>query len=405
MQPSPAAFASRPRVRRTGFVALGALVSAIVMTACQPAVAPASARPAAAAATPPPVSVAPVLQRTLQTQVAHVGRVEAAQRVEIRPRVAGHIDAVLFREGDLVRAGQPLLRIDTRPFDATLDRARAEVALARAREQLARSEAERARRLLAEQAISREEAERRAAALAEAQARSAAADAALQAARLDRVFAVIQAPIDGRIGRAAVTAGNYVGVGTGQAPLVTLVGTSALHVHLDVSDPALLSRLSADRDLTRWRAKVLDPHSGRELATAPIDFADNEMAGSAGTLRLRARIDRPGAGLLPGQFVRVQLMPGDAEPALLVQDSAIGTEQGQHFVLVVTPDNRLEHRRVRVGAQHGELRVVTEGLRAGERIVVAGAMRVRPGMTVQPQAIPMDGASTAQSLADRPAKS
>ncbi|HEX6363489.1 MAG TPA: efflux RND transporter periplasmic adaptor subunit, partial [Albitalea sp.] len=395
----------RPPARRTALTALASLVSALAMAACQPAVAPAKARPVAAIPAPPPVTVVPVLQRAIEAPVAHVGRVEAAQRVEIRPRVAGHVEAVLFREGELVRAGQPLFRIDTRPFDAALERARADVALAAARQQLARSEAERAQRLVAEQAISREEAERRAAALAEAEARRAAADAALQAARLDREFAVIQAPIDGRVGRALVTVGNYVGAGGSQAPLVTLVGTSPLHVHVDVSDPGLLARLSADRDVARWRAQVVDAHTGRALATGPIDFADNEMSGSAGTLRLRARIDRPAAGLVPGQFVRVQLAPGAAEPALLVPDKAIGTQQGQRFVLVVTPDNRLEQRRVRVGATQGELRVITDGLRADERVVVAGAHRARPGMAVQPQPIAADAAPAAQRPDAQPSHS
>jgi RND family efflux transporter MFP subunit len=386
----------RPTLR-TALVLTASVAAAAVMVACQPALAPASASEAPPAA--PAVMVAPVLQRAIETPVAHVGRVEAANRVELRPRVAGHIEAVLFSEGDIVRAGQPLFRIDPRPFDAALERARADLKLARATETLAHSEAERAARLAAEEAIAAEEVERRAAAHAQAQARTAAAQAAVQSASLDREFAVIRAPIAGRIGRAVVTAGNYVGAGASQAPLATLVGTAPLHVHFDVSDPALLGQLGGDRAVSSWRAKVVDAHSARELAVAPIDFADNEMSGAAGTLRLRARIDKPAPGLVPGQFVRVQLAAGEAKPALLVLDKAIGTDQGQRYVLVVKPDQKLEHRPVRVGARHGDLRVVSSGLAADEQVVVSGFMRVRPGMAVQPRAVAMDAVPTAQSAA------
>lgn len=397
--PQPNISSSRRTTLRTLLVLTASVVAAAVMVACQPAVSTASAGETEAPAAAPSVMVAPVLQRALETPVAHVGRVEAAHRVELRPRVAGHIEAVLFREGDIVRAGQPLFRIDPRPFDAALERARADLRLARAKETLAHSESDRAARLAAEQAIAEEEVERRAAAHAEAQARSAAAQAAVQAATLDREFAVIRAPIGGRIGRALVTAGNYVGAGASQTPLATLVGTAPLHVHFDVSEPTLLGQLGSDRAAANWRAKIVDAHSARELAVAPIDFTDNEMSGAAGTLRLRARIDKPAAGLVPGQFVRVQLTAGEARPALLVLDKAIGTDQGQRYVLVVKLDQTLEYRPVRVGAQQGELRVVTSGLSANERVVVSGFMRVRPGMTVTPQPVAMEAASTAQSAA------
>jgi RND family efflux transporter MFP subunit len=391
--------------RRVAIVAAASLLAAGVLTACQPAVEPAAAATADAAQVAPPVAVAPVLQRSIAQAVTHVGRVEASQRVELRPRVAGHIEAVLFKEGDIVRAGQPLFRIDTRPFDAALERARAELELTRARETLTRGEAERARRLAAEQAISAEELERRTAAHAEARARVAAAQAALQAASLDREFAVIQAPISGRIGRALVTAGNYVDAGASRAPLAMIVATAPLHVHFDVSEPSLLERLATERSTTRWRARVLEAHTGRELALAPIDFADNEMAAGSGTLRLRARIDQPASALVPGQFVRAQLLTGDAQATLLVQDKVIGTEQGRRFVLVVDDKQAVEYRPVTVGPLHDDLRVVTSGLKAGERIVMSGLMRVRPGMTVQPQPVAMDTPPAPQAAASKPTQS
>jgi multidrug efflux system membrane fusion protein len=383
MPPISTARASYARSAAT--VALS-LLAAVTIVACQPAVGTAAAEGTPAAAPLPGVQVAAVQQRAVQPQFAQVGRVEAAQRVEIRPRVAGPIEAVLFREGDVVRAGQPLFRIDPRPFDVAVERARAELQLARAKESLARSEAERAQRLAADQAISAEEVERRTSAHAEAAARSAAAQAALDAAGLDREFAVIRAPMAGRIGRALVTAGNYVAAGAGQ-PLATLSATAPLHVYFDVADAALIGQLAARRKPGRWQARVLDAQAGALLATAPVDFIDNEMGGATGTLRLRARIDTPAPGLVPGQFVRVQLA-GAASESLLVPDKAIGIDQGQRFVLVVQPDQQVAYRTVQTGALHGELRAIASGLQPGEQVIVSGLMKIRPGMKVQAQAAP-----------------
>jgi multidrug efflux system membrane fusion protein len=398
----PLPFAAPSPARRFALVAAASLLSAAALVACQPAVAPASATEAAP---PPPVMVASVLDRNIEQATTHVGRVESSQRVELRPRVAGHIDAVLFKEGDLVQAGQPLVRIDPRPFDAALARSRADLALARSREALARSEAQRAQRLAAEQAISAEEGERRGAALAEAQARTAAAEAAVQSATLDREFALVRAPISGRIGRALITAGNYVAAGAAQPPLATLVATAPLHVLFDVAEPSTLERLGAGGGKTGWRARVLDARSGQALAVAPVDFSDNEMAPGAGTLRLRARIDQPGPQLVPGQFVRAQLITGEATSTLLVQDKAIGTDQGRRYVLVVNDSGVVEYRPVTLGALQGDLRIVTSGLKAGERIVVSGLMRARPGMTVKPQMTDMGAAPAAQASASKPAHS
>ena len=181
-----------------------------------------------------------------------------------------------------------------------------------------------------------------------------------------------------------------------------MASTAPLHVYFDAGDPAVISQLTADRKGGTWKARIVDPHSGAELATAPIDFVDNEIAGQAGPLRLRARIDRPGTSLLPGQFVRVQLT-GAARESLLVPEKAIANDQGQRFVLVVK-DQQVEHRLVKAGAQHGDLRIVTGGLKAGEQVIVSGLMKVRPGMKVQPQPVPAEPAS-AQTQAAASTKS
>ncbi|MBI5278418.1 MAG: efflux RND transporter periplasmic adaptor subunit [Burkholderiales bacterium] len=361
---------------KTAATLLLSTLAAATMVACQPAVPSAQA---AAASPAPVVAVAAVQQRNVAPAHSQVGRVEAAQRVDVRPRVAGHVDAVLFREGDMVRAGQPLFRIDTRPFDLAVDRARAELNLARSRESLARSEAERAQRLAKESAMAGEEVERRTAAFAEAQARTAAAQAALQAVSLDREFAVVTAPIAGRVGRALVTAGNFVAAGTTQ--LTTLGAAAPLHVHFDIGDPTLVAQVAAARQAGQWQARIIDAATGAELGAAPVDFIDNEMPAQVGTLRLRARLDKPTASLVPGQFVRVQ-MAGRPRDSLLVPEAAIGTDQGQRYVLAVK-EGKLEYRGVKTGAALGDQRIVTSGIAAGEQVVVSGHMKLRPGMAVQ----------------------
>jgi RND family efflux transporter MFP subunit len=382
MTPSPRPPSTRAAFARSSAAAALSLLAAAAIVGCQPALGGAGAPPTAE--TPAPVvTVASAQQQAVAQQFAQVGRVEAAQRVEIRPRVAGHIEAVLFKEGDLVRAGQPLFRIDPRSFDVAMQRARADLQLAQARETLARSEAERARRLAQEQAISGEEVERRVAAHAEAVARSAAAQAQVQSAALDREFATLTAPMAGRIGRAVASAGNYVAAGSAQ-PLAILTSVAPLHVYFEVGEPALVSEVAARGRLSGWQARILDAQGGHLLTVAPLDFVDNEVAGQTGTLRVRARIDKPIDGLLPGQFVRVQLA-GSPRPGIVVPEAAIASDQGQPFVLVVTPQQQVEYRPVKLGAAHGDQRVVAAGIAAGDSVIVSGLMKIRPGMKVRPQ--------------------
>jgi multidrug efflux system membrane fusion protein len=372
-----------PRALRPTALALATLAAAIALAACQPVVNPAEASAPATAAEPPPVAVAKAQPSSAPAE-SLVARVEAAQKVELHARVAGPVEQVLFREGELVKAGQALFQIDPRPFDAAVARARADLKVARAREALAASEAERARLMQADRAIAAEEAERRAAAHAEAQARSAAAEAALQTAQLDREFSTVRAPISGRIGRALATPGNFVAAGNGGAALTSIVSVSPLHVHVDVAE-RLLPTGARGTGLPGWKARILDADGRQELALAPIDFSHHSIESATGTLRLRARIDQPKAGLMPGQYVRVELQGAAQAPALLVPDQALGTDQGRRYVLVVKPDGVVEYRPVEVGAAQNGQRLVRSGLQAGEQVVVSGLMRVRPGMKVKPQ--------------------
>jgi RND family efflux transporter MFP subunit len=382
MSTPPRPLAMRASIAKSIAATALSLLAAAAIVGCQPAAGQANAQTPAAAPVPA-VTVASAQQQAVAQQFAQVGRVESAHRVEIRARVGGHIEAVLFKEGDLVRAGQPLFRIDARPFDVALQRARAELQLAQAREALARSEAERAQRLARDQAISAEEVERRVAAHAEAVARSAAAQAQVQSAALDREFATITAPLTGRIGRALVTVGNYVAAGATPS-LATLNSVAPLHVYFEVGDPALVSEVAGRGRSSRWQAQIVDAHAGALLATAPVDFVDNEMTGQTGTLRLRARIDKPVDGLVPGQFVRVQLA-GAPRSSVLVPEQAIASDQGQPFVLVVNSQQQVEYRSVKLGTAQGDQRVIASGIAAGDSVIVSGLMKIRPGMKVQPQ--------------------
>ncbi len=377
--------------RRSVLTLAVALIPVAVLMACSPVVAPADA--AALTQSPPPVAVQQLVEQPLEATRMLIGRTEAAQRVELRPRIAGQVEGVLFTEGEQVQVGQPLFRIDARLHDAALARAAAELQLARTRQALAASEAERARQLQRGQAIAAEEFERRVALHTQAQAHTAALEAQLQAATLERNFSVVRAPISGRIGRALVTPGNHVSVGAGQPPLATIVSVP-LHVHVDVDAAEIAALRAASPVPGKWEARILDAGGQGVLARAPIDFVDNEIAAGTGTLRLRARIDRP-TGLLPGQFVRVELAGGAAQPTLLLPEQAIGTDQGSRYVLVVAPDGKVEQRVVQLGARHGALRVATGGVSAGELIITSGLLRVRPGMQVAPQIAPAAGTAPA----------
>lgn len=390
-----------PKSRRQGLVgtmATGAMAiaAAAVLSACQPT--RADAEPGAAEPPPlPSVAVARARAVAVDGGPMQVARVLAAQQVDLQSRVSGPVEAVLFTEGQLVRAGQPLFQIDPRTFDAALARARAELQLARAREAVTTTEADRARELHAEQAMAAEELERRLAAHAEAQARRAAAEAALQTAQLERDFTLVRSPITGRIGRALVTPGHFISAGNHATALATIVGVDPLHVHIDVADRDLLQQLGADRSVKGWKARIFDAQGERELVSAPIDFANHSIDAATGTVRLRARVDTPPPHLMPGQYVRVRLATGEKRQSILVPDQALGTDQGRRFVLVVTESGAVEYRPVVTGAAVGTDRIVVDGLLPGEQVIASGLMRVRPGMTVRPQAVDAPAASAGKT--------
>jgi membrane fusion protein, multidrug efflux system len=315
-----------------------------------------------------------------------------------RPRVSGLIARVSFQEGSLVRQGQVLFEVDDRPFQAQVARLRAELAQASAGRDRAASEQRRADRLSSENAISLEERERRAGAAAEAAARYDAVGAALRAAELDLEFTRVVSPIDGRVSRALVTRGNLVSGGQGEATLLTtVVSVDPIYASFDADEQTYLRY--GDRVRKQGAAGASELPIQMALAdeqtfphTGTLQFLDNQLDPSTGTINGRAVFRNADRRLTPGLFVRLRL-PGTASyDGVLVEDRAVGTDLDRRFVLVVDKDKKIESRPVTLGPVIEGLRVVRKGLTAGELVVVNGLQRVRPGVEVNAAVVAMGGA-------------
>jgi multidrug efflux system membrane fusion protein len=342
----------------------------------------------------PQVSVASVLSRKVTESDEFTGRFEAVERVEIRPRVSGYIASVNFTEGSEVTKGDVLFVIDPRPYEAERDRARAQLAQAHSQLVLAKSERDRATSLLTQHAISQEEFDTRTAGREQAEANVAAAQAALDAAALNLSFTRVSAPISGRISRALVTSGNLVG--SGQTLLTTLVSLDPIYVSFDGDEQEYLKYTKHARTshgggppdaASVVKVGLADeggyPHQGVMV------FVDNALDPATGTIRSRARLDNHERLFTPGLFARVQLLGSASHDAVLINDSAVGTDQTVRYVLVVASGNKIEYRPVQLGPVIDGLRVVQSGLAPGETIVVNGLQRVRPGAQIQPQRVAM----------------
>jgi RND family efflux transporter MFP subunit len=366
---------------------------------------------------PPAVEVAAAIERDLSDWDEFTGRIEPVESVRVRPRVTGYIDRVAFEEGSYVKKGALLFEIDPRPYRAALARAEADLTAARTRAELARNEVVRADRLLSARAISQEEYDERVNRSRETAASVQAAEAAVQVARLDLDFTRVTAPISGRTGRAEVTVGNLVQSGANATLLTTVVSTDRVYVGFEGDEQVFLkygemSRRGDDPELPTARNVVLMglsneqgfPHEGH------LVFVDNQLDPRTGTISGRAVFDNADGAFTPGLFARIKLVASDRIRAVLVRDRAIGTDQDQKFVMVIGPDDKAIYRPVKLGRVVDGLRIVKQGVKPGEVIVVNGLQRVRPGMTVKPTKVPMDpsaaatpSASTAGSPGGAPA--
>src|SRR5690625_249445 len=332
----PPFFQTLPDRRSLARPLLG-LLAAAVLAACSSQAAPGDAAPP-----PPQVSVAPVLERAVVPWDEYTGRVVAAETVEMRARVSGYIDRVAFTEGDEVQKGDLLFVIDQRPYQAALAQAQARLAQARSEAQLAASQDARASELLEVSAISREDYEARRAASAQSAAAVRAAEAAVTAARLDLQFTEVRSPIDGRAGRALVTAGNLAQADT--TLLTTVVSMDPMHVYFEADEQSFLGYQALARSGLREnggnavRVGLANeegyPHTGR------VDFTSNQADPGTGTIRLRAVVPNPQRVFTPGLYARVQLQAASSGEALLVDERAVLTDQDRKYVYVLGEDNQ-----------------------------------------------------------------
>jgi RND family efflux transporter MFP subunit len=339
---------------------------------------------AAAAAPPPPlVTVAKVTRANLTDKETFTGRIEPMQWTEIRPRVTGHIESISFQAGQLVNKGDVLFQIDPRWYQAGLDAAEAEIIRSEAAMRLAARDAARSKTLSQANAISNEENDSRVASYDIAKATNLAAIAARDTAKLDFEQATVRAPISGRVSRALFTEGNYV---AGPITLLTTIAsTSEMYIYTDI-DEANYLRLQQHLATQKGPQKISVRLSEEtEPITATIESLDNRINSASGSILLRATVPNPDGKLTPGLFARVEIPLSAEKPAILVSESAIGTDQSQKFVLVVDGSNQASYRPIKLGPSVDGKRVVRDGLSGDETIIVNGLQRVQPGATVQPE--------------------
>lgn len=358
----------------------------------------------------PQVPVAEVVTRKVAMSTEFTGHLETSKLVELRSRVGGAIDGVSVPEGEIVQSGQLLFQIDARPFQVIVDAAKAELQQAEVLLDQAETNYKRTASLAPNGTVSRKTFDDAQAMRGQRQAQVAIAKAAVAAAELDLSFTRVIAPVDGRVDRVLVTEGNLVtGGNAGNATLLTtIVRTDPLYVYFDIDEATYL----------RFVARAWMPENGNTAGSLPVqvgvmtdtgfayhgalDFLSNRIDRSTGTIRARAVVDNPEGILAPGLFARIKLMTSEPAQTVLIDDQAIGTDQGRRYVLVLGSENKAEFRPVEIGPIVDGLRVITAGLQMGEKIIIKGL--VGPGMQVTPQMISMSPEQTVnstQSAADQ----
>ena len=371
--------------------ALGAMFLSMLLVGCDDGVAQ-NAVPQA-----PAVSAADVVVKSISQWDSFNGRIEAVESVQLRPRVSGYIDKVNYTDGQEVKKGEVLFTIDDRTYRAALEQAQATLTRAKTQASLARSEANRTDKLVNTNVVSREEWEQRRSAAAQAQADIRAAQAAVDAAQLNLDFTKVTAPIDGRASRALITSGNLVTAGDSASVLTTLVSLKTVYVYFDVDEATYLHYQNLARSGQGASSNHLAlpveiglvgeegyPHQGK------VDFLDNQLTPSTGTIRMRALLDNAQRQFTPGLFARVRL-PGSAEfKATLVDDKAVLTDQDRKYVYIVDKEGKAQRRDITLGRLAAGLRIVQQGLNPGDKVIVDGLQKVfMPGMPVNAKTVPM----------------
>jgi RND family efflux transporter MFP subunit len=374
-------------------VSLAAVLVATLLAGCE------RAQPQAKeAAAPPPVSVAMPLQREIVEWDEYTGRFDATETVEVRARVSGYLNEVRFKDGQQVKQGDVLFAIDPRPFERVLEQARAELFAATTKSQNANLDVARGEKLVG--VISEKTIDDRKSLLRETEAAVKVAEAKQKSAELDLSFATIAAPISGRIGRTLVTAGNWVGAGSasGATLLTTIVSQDPIYIYFDVNENNYIKyKRLAERGV---RAGAADVGAPVEVALpdekgfphkATLDFLDNRLDQGTGTLRARAVLPNRGGLFSAGLFARVRVTGTPAYTAFLLPDEAIATDQTNKYVLVVDGDGTVGRRDVKLGPLVEGLRVVREGIAAGDWVITRGLQRARPGLKVAPKRVAIAG--------------
>ena len=349
-------------------------------------------KPPPAAAAPPPVTVAQPTKRTVTDWDEFTGRFEAVEEVQVRARVGGFVTSVEFRDGAFVKTGDLLYVIDSRPFEAVAQQADGQLADARAKAELARRELDRGLNLVQTSAVSEQVVDQRRQALQAAHAAEMQAEGALKAAQLNIEFSHVIAPLGGRVSRHLVSVGNLVQGSDGSSTLLTsIVSLDPIYIYFDMDEATYLknnrlyfegkrpsSRENPNPVQVTLVGETKPSHDGK------VDFLDNRLDVSTGTLRGRAVIPNKDFSILPGQFGRVRLIASAPYEALLVPDIAIATDQSRKIVFVVKDDDTVEARAVTLGPLDDGLRVVRDGLKPEDRVIVDGLQRARVGAKVSP---------------------
>jgi RND family efflux transporter MFP subunit len=359
-------------------------------------------QPAVPPPPPPRVTVSQPVVREVIEWDEYTGRLEAVESVDVRARVSGYLQSVHFTDGAIVKQGTLLFVIDPRPYQAELNRAQAGLDQAVARFERTQKDLTRARQLVRSRAVSQEEVDTRSADRREAQESVQAARAAVDAARLDVEFTQVKAPISGRISRPFVTEGNLVTGGTGDSTLLTtIVSLDPIYGYFEVDERSYLKYTHLWRNGTHPSSHDVKTPVYLGLANETgfprqghLDFIDNRLDPNTGTMTGRAIFPNTDLALVPGLFARTRLPGSDRYEALLLPDEAVGSDQAQRFVLVVNDQNTVEYRKVEPGPIIDGLRVIRDGLKPEDWVIVNGVQRVRPGAKVDPQqqAAPKDQA-------------
>jgi multidrug efflux system membrane fusion protein len=355
--------------------------------------------PAPAAAAAPPVTVAQPTKRIVTDWDEFTGRFEAVEEVQVRARVGGFVTNVEFRDGAFVNTGDLLYVIDPRPFEAVAEQANGQLSDARAKAELGKRELDRALKLNETQAVADSIVDQRRQALQAANAAILQAEGALKAAQLNVEFTHVIAPIGGRVSRHLVSVGNLVqGSDGGATPLTSIVSLDPIYIYFDMDEATYLrnnrlwfegkrpsSRDSPNPVQVALTGETKPSHDGK------MDFLDNRLDVSTGTLRGRAVIPNKDYSILPGQFGRIRLIGSSPYEALLLPDTAIATDQSRKIVFVVKDDDTVEAKPVILGPLDEGLRVIREGLKAEDRVIVDGLQRARVGAKVSPKTAPAGG--------------